>query len=342
MKRRYIKALSSIGLLAVLAISVFLWIRSEGSAGNVRLYRKKYRVVMIAPVAAHPIWLEAKNGAEKSGETFNANITWKAVEGSPPDGSADVMVRYVEEAIEEQFDAIVVYPTQPGKFDNALKKAREAGIPVVTFVGDIDPELRIAYVGTDTASFGQTAAELLARKTDGKAEIAIIMSHLNSVNQVEEVAAFERTIGEKYPEMKVVTKQANRSDVIVTMEVVAKILEDYPQINCIWVAEGGGSSGAAGVLKRMGLTEQVLLLGTDGSDETIACIKDGSMWGSIVQDFYSMGYISVQYAVACLEGKEIPDMTDSGTFFVSAENVDSFQENVDAQKRLIEQNIPVD
>jgi len=78
-----------------------------------------------------------------------------------------------------------------------------------------------------------------------------------------------------------------------------------------------------------------------GSDETIACIKDGSMWGSIVQDFYSMGYISVQYAVACLEGKEIPDMTDSGTFFVSAENVDSFQENVDAQKRLIEQNIPV-
>lgn len=35
-------------------------------------------------------------------------------------------------------------------------------------------------------------------------------------------------------------------------------------------------------------------------------------------------------------------MTDSGTFFVSAENVDSFQENVDAQKRLIEQNTPID
>lgn len=34
-------------------------------------------------------------------------------------------------------------------------------------------------------------------------------------------------------------------------------------------------------------------------------------------------------------------MTDSGTFFASAENVDSFQENVDTQKRLIEQNIPV-
>ena len=54
----------------------------------------------------HPIWLEAKAGAEDAGRELGATITWRG----PDITDADNMVGVMEEAIEQDYDAIIVYP----------------------------------------------------------------------------------------------------------------------------------------------------------------------------------------------------------------------------------------
>ena len=62
------------------------------------------KIMFITPLAKHPIWLEAKAGAEDAGRELGATITWRG----PDITDADNMVGVMEEAIEQDYDAIIV------------------------------------------------------------------------------------------------------------------------------------------------------------------------------------------------------------------------------------------
>ena len=295
----------------------------DGQTVQIETSQDEYRIMFVTPLVNHPIWLDAKSGAEDAGKTLGANVTWQG----PDIVDYDFMIDTVYEAIEQDYDAIIVYPTDPPLFEQAMKDAKVAGIPLVTVCGDSNAALRDSYVGTDVVKFGEEAAELIGQKSGGKANLAVLCTNSEIINQVQEYEAFLSVLDKKYPDVKVLVRESDETDTLKAVDKTYEILENYPEVNFFWSMEGAGASGIAQVLKEKGLDGQITVLGTDAMSPLLEAIKNGEVWGSLAQNFYNLGRIAVENAVNHIKGNEVQDTTDSGFVLITQENVDSYLES---------------
>lgn len=158
----------------------------------------------------------------------------------------------------------------PTAFEPVYKKAQEAGIPVVNTAVDSKEDTRLAYIGTNEINFGIKAAEALAQKMNGKANIAVLQTSLDSGNQNKEFESFKKTVEEKYPDMKIVVRETDESDMLKAVDKINAILNSNPEINVIWCLEAVGSPASAKVLEEKKLTDKITVLAIDDMEDTIA------------------------------------------------------------------------
>jgi ABC-type sugar transport system substrate-binding protein len=60
-------------------------------------------------------------------------------------------------------------------------------------------------------------------------------------------------------------------------------------------------------------------------EQNLAPVKDGTIYGVMAQDFYTMGYLASKYIVQSLNGQSVPSITDSGSTLVTLANIDTYK-----------------
>ena len=281
---------------------------------------KKPRLVFISPLIGHPAWLDAKKGAEAAAKDFNFDLEWVG----PSTIDMDAEVQLIESALATKADGILNCPLNPEAFTAAYAKAKEAGIPMVNVQVDTPPDTRLAFIGTGQVEVGQTAAEALAKKMNGKANIAILQTSLDSGNQNTSFDAFKKVLDEKYPDMKVVTREVDNSDMVQAVDKINQILLTYPEVNAFYMLEGSAAPAAAQVFKEKGIKDKIVL-GIDDLPETLQAIREGYVWGTLTQNYYKMGYEGTQLILKAMKGEQVPSVIDSGTSLVTLDNIDSYK-----------------
>lgn len=279
------------------------------------------KITFVTPLIGLPVWLDAKYGAEAAGKDLGAEIAWVGPEGI----DINSQVEQTELAIANKVDGIIGCPLNPTAFEPVYQKALEAGIPVVNTAVDCKEDLRLAFIGTDVVNFGVMAADAIAKKMDGKANVAIICTALDTGNQLATYESFKKTIEAKYPDIKIITREADDSDMMKAIDKVNSILSTYPEVNVIWGTEANVAPAAGKVLEEKKLTDKILVLGVDDMADTIDAIKKGTVWGTLTQNFYKMGYEAVKFIVDSKAGTSVPSITDSGMTLVTKENVETYK-----------------
>ena len=281
---------------------------------------KKARIVFVSPLIGHPAWLDAKKGSEAAAKDLNFDVEW--VGPSTIDMNAEVQL--IESAIATKADGILNCPLNPEAFGAVYAKAKEAGIPIVNVQVDTPPDSRLAFIGTGQVEYGQQAAEALAKKMGGKANIAVMQTSLDSGNQNVEFDAFKKVITEKYPDMKIVVREVDNSDMPTAVDKINQILLTYPDVNAFFMLEGSAAPAAAQVFKEKNISN-IVVLGIDDLPETIQAIKDGQIWGTLTQNYFKMGYEGTQFILKAMAGEKVQSINDSGTTLVTKENVDNYK-----------------
>ena len=282
---------------------------------------EKMRIVFVSPLIGHSAWLEAKRGSEAAAKEFNFDFEWVG----PTTIDMDAEVQLIESAIATKADGILNCPLNPEAFTAIYAKAKEAGIPVVNVQVDTPEDSRLAYIGTGQVEYGIKAAEELAKKMGGKANIAVLQTSLDSGNQNAEFDAFKKVITEKYPDMKIVVREVDNSDMPTAVDKINQILLTYPEVNAFLMLEGSAAPAAAQVFKEKKISD-IVVLGIDDLEDTIQAIKDGLIWGTLTQDYFKMGYEGTQFILKAKKGEKVPSITDSGTILVTKDNVDSYKD----------------
>ena len=90
-----------------------------------------------------------KYGWKWGGEALGVKTTYVG----PTDYDINAMVAAFDQAIAKKPKGIVVFAVDPG-LTPSINKASEAGIPVVTILGDLPESKRIAYVGSSQHDLG--------------------------------------------------------------------------------------------------------------------------------------------------------------------------------------------
>ena len=111
----------------------------------------------------NPFFDQARDGC-KSAEAKIAGI--ECLYTGPGEHSEEEQVQIVEDLVTRRVDGIAVAPSNAPAMARAFARAREAGIPVITWDSDLLPEdrkLRDTYLGTENHALGVELARALQK-----------------------------------------------------------------------------------------------------------------------------------------------------------------------------------
>lgn len=236
--------------------------------------------------------------------------------------AVSTQVSQVEDLIAKGVDGIVLSPMDSKAVIPVLKKAKEAGIPVVLVDQTIEAgneDLYISYIGTDNFNAGKVAGETMATVLGGKGNVLIVRGANGSSAGDERVDGFKAGIAGT--SIKVVGEQPGNWANDKAMQVTENMLQGTSDIQGLFTASDVMLNGILTALDNAGKTA-VTILSVDGSDDVKEMIQDGEVYGSMAQFPDVMGTKAIELLMGAIEGtadmNSIPKYIDSGTTCITA------------------------
>ncbi|MCS6777629.1 MAG: ABC transporter substrate-binding protein [Chloroherpetonaceae bacterium] len=308
------------GLLLVAGTGCSRQDEQEAGGAEKQASGRRLQIAVIPKGTAQSFWQTVKAGAEQAGREENADITFIG----PTEETATVEQKNIVDAqITRRVDAIVLAACDARALVPTVRKAQQAGIPVVTIDSGIDPDISYRFVATDNRKGGAAAAEALNKLLPDGGKVGLVPFVKGASSSDDREAGFKEAL-RQYPKLQLVSTLYSNSDVNKAQEVVNAMLAAHPDLAGIFAANQAGGVGAAQALKLKGLQGKVKLVAYDAGEEEIAALKAGIIQALIVQRPFEMGYQGVKSAIEAIRsgkvGSDTPVRVDTGVTTVTMEN----------------------
>lgn len=224
-----------------------------------------------------------KYGWKWAGEALGVKTTYIG----PPDADVNAQVAAFDQAIAKKPAGIVVFAFDP-VITPEINKAWEAGIPVVTILGDMPDSKRIAYVGSHQYDLGFVGGTKLAEALGGKGEVAILT--LPGVQMFDDREQGFRAAFKAYPDIQVVQVGDTKADTVTAVNVAKDILQRFPDLAAFVGTDSTAGIGAATAVKEVGLVGKVKTVAMDRNSDVLQAIQDGTLTGTVAQDDAAMAF----------------------------------------------------
>ncbi len=271
-------------------------------------------VVVSHGQANDPFWTVVKNAVEIAGRDMRVDVVYRA----PETFDMVAMAQLIESAVQQEPDGLVVSIPDADALGDAIRKARAAGIPVVSMNsgGAVSADLgALFHVGQDEFDAGVGAGERMRQL--GVRNLVCVTHEVGNVALDRRCDGVRRGFG---AEVRVVPTPANTVD-----DVYAKVkatLQADPTIDGIVTL--GASNAAEPTLKalrELGMLERVRLGTFDLSPRILTAIRDGEAAFAVDQQQFLQGYLPVVHLALYLRYQVLPggDLA-TGPGFVTQEN----------------------
>lgn len=296
---------------------------SEGGTvrqdARTRTQKDRLTIAVVPKGLVHQFWLTVRAGAEQAGQEMGAAILWRG-----PDAETDVVeqIDIVDDMITRGVDAIVLAACDTHALIDPVKRAVDAGIPVVTIDSGLESDLPVSFVATDNIKGAQLAADKLAELIGGKGVVGQIPFVPGAATSQLREKGFQDGMA-KHPEITVLPPQYSMSDVAKGMSVTQDLMTAHPEMAGIFGANESSAMGAVQAIEAAGKTGQIKLVAFDAATEELDALKRGTIQALIVQNPFQMGYQGVKAAVDKIKGKDVPKQIDTGVTVITAENLET-------------------
>jgi len=128
------------------------------------------------------------------------------------DAGGDVarQIGQVRNLIQQQVDAIIIWPTNGQAVIPAIRQAYNAGIPVVVTnskIAEAGLEYIAAFSGPDNVQQGASSAEMMCEALGGKGQIVQIAGQPGYTTAMERSQGFEDRLAEACPDVEILETQ---------------------------------------------------------------------------------------------------------------------------------------
>lgn len=270
-------------------------------------------ISVVLKTLSSPYWKYVEAGAKKAGEDLGVNVT---IVGPSSEAEIIQQVNMLEDQLSQQPDAIVVSPTQPDTVIPVLEDASSQGIPVLLIDSDADFEGKVTFIGTENYDAGQEAGKEIASKLQPGDKVVLIAGALGNPATDARIKGAKDALEEAG--MVIAAEQPADSDKAKAMSVMENILEAEDDIKAVFSANDDMAIGVLRAVEAANL--DIIIYGTDGTEEAVQSIIDGGLTGTIAQNPYNMGYEGVKSALAAANGETVEERIDSGVEIITSEN----------------------
>lgn len=238
-------------------------------------------------------------------------------------------VDLLESVLIEKPDLLIISAMYPEYSIPTLEKFIEQDIPVFLLGTDYRWDNKTTYIGTDNVALGRTAGLLLGSHLQPGNEVAIIGLDLYSQDASKRIQGAKRSL--EAVGIKIIAERVNvYSEPSRVKAEIETIIEKHPKIKGIMATDDELALIAFDVIEKHGL--KMPIIGADGISDMIKLIKEEDLPGTVAQNPYDMGYLSIVTAKKVLNGENVEKHIDSGIDIIIKGNV---KQRLDFQKRLM-------
>ena len=208
-----------------------------------------------------------------------------------------VQVQTVEQWVElDQVDGIWIIPVAAEAVAPSLQAATDAGIVVIAGGVPADygfdaPPAGMTFTNIDNAEFGVGIGEMMADCVDerlgGEGQLLYIGSGQGSLSTDDINTSSKATLAEQAPGAEIVQELvAIPNDVAGTQGVIESALQANPDAVGLMAGDAESTMAALNVFTAAGKSGQdICIVGNGGTDDQIAAVDAGDLYGVIAFDF---------------------------------------------------------
>ncbi|MGP9022532.1 sugar ABC transporter substrate-binding protein [Streptomyces sp. BR1] len=229
----------------------------------------------------------------------------------------------VDDMIAKKVDALIIDAVDSKSIGGAIKKAKDAGIPVVSFdrlaEGPVD-----AYVSFDNEDVGHVQARALLDKLGASAKDGQIVM-MNGARTDPNAAQFKKgahteldgkvNIGKEYD-----TKDWKPENAAANMRTAISAL-GKDKIIGVYSANDGLAGGVISALKAAGVSKLPPVTGQDTDLAGVQRIVAGEQYMSVYKSYAEESPIAAQMAVALAKGQSVTPIANSKTNSPTASDI---------------------
>lgn len=295
------------------------------NAGNAGGGAKNFKLAFVTNNASD-FWTIARKGVEKAdGELGSVEVQFKI----PADGTAAEQKRIIDDLLSTGINGIAMSPVDPDNQTQLINDTAKKAL-VVTQDSDAPTSDRTVYIGTDNVAAGRQAGDLIKEALPNGGKIMLFVGKSDARNAAERTQGIKEAL--QGSNIEIIDVRTDDTDRARAKSNAADTLVKYGDVAALvglWSYNGPAILNAVREANKIG---QVKIICFDEEDETLAGVKEGAIYATVVQQPYEFGYQSVKMMAEILGGdrSKIPanKQFNVPTLIIKKDSVDDFTKKI--------------
>ncbi len=266
---------------------------------------KDWEIVVVPKDSSNPWFVRMKTGVD---EYASANALANCYQKGTDQIDATLQAQLVEDLIAQGVDALCVVPVDIQSMDPILKKAKDAGIVVVTHEGSALTNVDYDIEAFSNAGYGQFIMDNLAQAMGEEGLYTTMVADLTngSHNEWADAAvAYQKTA---YPNMTLLEEQPrveSHDNGDTAYNVSKELLKKYPDLKGIMGTSSFDAPGIARAIQELNLVDKVFTSGTGMPADNAELLKSGVVKSLTLWDPAMAGQAMISLALKILNGEDV-------------------------------------
>ncbi|MXW02940.1 MAG: sugar ABC transporter substrate-binding protein [Holophagales bacterium] len=305
-----------------------------------------YTFALVPKAMNNPFFDFARDGCMQAAEDLDGV---ECLYIGPSEHTEADQIQVVEDLITRRVDGVAVSPSNAVAMARVLVRARDSGIPVITWDSDLlaeDAGLRTTYIGTENRAMGVEQAKLLQELKPEGGSICIQSGGAAAMNHNERMQGLRDTLagvvsaappGERLEGRNGWTEVAacplyTNDDFPLAVQQMADVLASEPDLDVFSIT--GGFPQFVDQAYRQAVEPyrerieslDLVIIGADVLPMQLDLLVEGLSHGQVGQRPYAMGYRSMEVLLELVSGGSVEDPIYTGLdVLTSAEDVEAFR-----------------
>jgi ribose transport system substrate-binding protein len=237
--------------------------------------------------ASADFWTIARRGTEKA----QAELPDFQVEFIIPGESTPAEQRRIaDDLLARGVAGVAISPINAENATETLNKIAAAGV-LFTSDSDAPASNRMVYIGTDNVAAGVQAGELMKEALPGGGTAMLFVGTMDNANARERVEGIRKAL--EGGNIEIVDVRTDEIDFVKARRNVEDTLTAYPDINMLVGLYSYNPPQIIEAVAAAGMNGKVIIIGFDEDVVTLRGIKEGNVYGTVVQQPFEFGYQSI-------------------------------------------------
>lgn len=253
------------------------------------------------------------------------------------DAGGDVarQIAQMEDLIQQEVDAIIIWPTNGEAVIPAVRKAHQADIPVIVTNSNIAEagfDFVASFSGPDNITQGIRSAEIMCDKfkemgIENEAKVVHITGQPGYTTAIERAQGFNDRLPEVCPNVEQIDQQPGDWNREKSQQVMEAFLVKYDDIDGVYAGDDNMGVGALNAARAAG-REGIIFVGATNFAVGYEAMAAGEYWGSIYQSPVDDAEAALKTAIDVLNGEDVPFLNYFDTPKITQDNMDQFTKPV--------------